>query len=86
MNYINILKLFYCVDLSPVDCKWGEWSFWSRCTCRNTEKTKRRKPQRENRNGGKECSGPAEKQEKCNPDYCPGLIINMYINNSNGFK
>lgn len=57
------------------DCELGEWSYWSRCTCRNTERSKRRKRIRRQKNNGKECMGPLEITEQCDPDYCPGLVL-----------
>ena len=68
------------IDNSPVDCVWGEWTYWSRCTCRDTEKTKTRRRVPKAVNGGKECSGSSKQTEKCNPDYCPGPILKIKIN------
>ena len=65
-------------QMADGDCALGEWSYWSRCTCRNTERSKRRKRIRRQNNNGKECTGPLEITERCDPDYCPGLIF--YIN------
>ena len=68
--------IFMATDnLADVDCELGEWTYWSRCTCRNTEKSKRRKRIHRRKNNGKECPSPLKMTETCDPDYCPGLVF-----------
>ena len=66
-----------------MDCKWGEWTFWSRCTCRNMEKTKTRRKKRKAQNGGQECEGSSFKTESCDPDHCPGNVIKIKLQTVN---
>eukprot|EP00434_Breviolum_minutum_P022929 symbB.v1.2.020228.t1/scaffold1690.1/size105730/2 len=64
-------------DCGETDCKWGEWSFWSACSCSCAGGTKRRNRVvvQAPRHGGKMCD-PIDKSEvaACNTQSCDVCI------------
>ena len=60
-----------CFPLS-VDCLWGQWGRWTSCTqtCGGGRKTKTRRIQKHEENGGSTCSGGTFKNRHCNTHPC----------------
>ena len=58
-----------------VDCKWGDFDGWSRCskTCGKGTQTRSRSIATPAANGGKECEGDAREVKTCNELDCPPI-------------
>ena len=57
-----------------VDCQWGEFNDWSKCskTCGNGTRWSKRVKVQKALHGGQECEGQSERVEQCNVNKCPG--------------
>jgi len=69
----------YCkktCNLCPVDCQYGEWSPWTRCskTCDGGEKKRSREIIVQAKNGGKACGKKSKDTQICNNVFCPDMI------------
>ena len=60
---------------TTVDCKWGEFDGWSRCskTCGSGIEIRSRSIAIVAQNGGKDCEGDAEEVKACNEQDCPPI-------------
>ena len=56
-----------------VDCKWGDFDGWSRCskTCGSGIEIRSRLIATVAQNGGKDCEGDAKEVRACNEQDCP---------------
>ena len=61
---------------SLVDCQYGEWSPWTRCSkiCDGGEKKRSREIIVQAQNGGKACRKKLKDKQICNNGFCPGMI------------
>jgi len=69
----------YCkktCNLCPVDCQYGEWLPWTRCskTCDGGEKKRSREIIVQAKNGGKACGKKSKDTQICNNVFCPDMI------------
>jgi len=69
----------YCkktCNLCPVDCQYGEWSPWTRCSkiCDGGEKKRSREIIVQAKNGGKACGKKSKDTQICNNVFCPDMI------------
>jgi len=69
----------YCkktCNLCPVDCQYGEWIPWTRCskTCDGGEKKRSREIIVQAKNGGKACGKKSKDTQICNNVFCPDMI------------
>eukprot|EP00441_Pelagodinium_beii_P048005 CAMPEP_0197624826 /NCGR_PEP_ID=MMETSP1338-20131121/4350_1 /TAXON_ID=43686 ORGANISM="Pelagodinium beii, Strain RCC1491" /NCGR_SAMPLE_ID=MMETSP1338 /ASSEMBLY_ACC=CAM_ASM_000754 /LENGTH=1716 /DNA_ID=CAMNT_0043195061 /DNA_START=154 /DNA_END=5304 /DNA_ORIENTATION=+ len=57
----------------PVDCVWGEWDQWSRCSksCNGGTTTRKRVEKVSMKNGGKICLGSPTEDSVCKAQGCP---------------
>ena len=57
----------------PVDCKWGLWEAFGRCSasCGGGMQTRKRKIALSAKCGGAPCSGESQEKQKCNLKCCP---------------
>lgn len=65
-----------------VDCKWGEFDGWSRCskTCGKGKQTRSRSIETPASNGGKECEGDAREVKACFEQACPPIPARSMYN------
>lgn len=58
-----------------VDCQYGEWSPWTRCSkiCDGGEKKRSREIIVQAKNGGKACGKKSKDTQICNNVFCPGM-------------
>ena len=58
-----------------VDCQYGEWLPWTRCskTCDGGEKKRSREIIVQAKNGGKACGKKSKDTQICNNVFCPGM-------------
>ena len=71
-NTCKLIILFLHIYL--VNCKWGDFGEWSRCsqTCGNGQKSRTRSRRTQEANGGSPCVGDETDKQSCNPEICPG--------------
>ena len=62
--------------LIAVDCLWGDWTKWSKCSasCGDGKRKYVRRIKTRAKHGGKKCVGNANKTEPCNVAPCPGNL------------
>ena len=60
-----------------MDCKWQNWDQWGDCSksCGGGQKTRKWEKAQEAVNGGKVCTGPAQENQECETDACPGKNV-----------
>jgi len=59
--------------MAPVNCRWGEWDNWGKCTetCGTGEEHRERSRDREAENGGEDCEGKSKETKACHKEPCP---------------
>lgn len=57
----------------PVDCEWGNWETWTKCTatCGGGTSTRSRSKVKKANDGGRDCVGEASLKRECNAQPCP---------------
>ena len=65
-----------------VDCKWGEFDGWSKCskTCGKGTQTRSRSIVTPAANGGKECEGDPKEVRACYEPVCPPIPARSMYN------
>ena len=66
----------------PVDGSWGSWGGFTTCTkiCGGGTKTRSRRCDNPSpANGGANCVGSANDEQKCNENKCPGMMFLFFI-------
>jgi len=60
-------------DPCPIDCEWGGWESWTRCTatCGGGMSSRSRSKVKQARNGGRDCIGESGLEKECNAQPCP---------------
>ena len=55
-----------------MNCQWSAWSPWTKCSkgCGTGNQTRSRKIERQAKNGGKECEGDNQMDQKCILESC----------------
>ena len=66
--------LFLIEFLTLVDCVWGKFSEWGKCsvTCGDGKRSRTRTISTEASWGGAQCNGKATEEKPCKERECPG--------------
>ena len=66
---------------AEINCRWGEWGLWSRCSadCKGGMTKRTRTVANERKEGGLECKGLGQEVKKCNEHPCGRRLSHNFV-------